>query len=86
MVTRRARLAWWLFALVVVLYFGLMNVAAFAPRLLGTPLGEGMVVSIGWPIGAAIILIGWLSTGFYVWRANTDYAALNDEILKEAQQ
>ena len=86
LVTRRARLAWWLFAIVLVLYFGLMNVAAFAPGLLRTPLGDGMVVTVGWPIGAAIILVGWLLTGLYVWRANTEYAALSDAILKEAQQ
>ncbi len=86
LVTRRARLAWWLFAIVLALYYSLMSVVAFRPDLLNTPVGAGMVVTVGWPIGAAIIIVGWLLTGLYVWRANTEFAALSDSILEEAQR
>ena len=85
LVTRRSRLAWWLFAVVLVLYYGLMSVVAFRPSLLNTPLGDG-VITVGWPIGAAVNIVSWLLTGLYVWRANTEFAAVNESILEEAQR
>src|SRR5215211_7871604 len=64
---------------------GLMIVVAFWPDALHVPLSEGRVVTIGVPIGAAIILLSWLLTGLYVYRANTAFDALNEQILREAR-
>ena len=63
-----------------------MGSVAFWPRLRNTPVADGMVVTVGWPIGAAVIIVSWLLTGLYVWRANTEFAALNESILEEARQ
>jgi uncharacterized membrane protein (DUF485 family) len=83
---RRSRLVWALCAIVLAAYYGLMIVVAFWPDALHAPLSEGGVVTIGVPIGAAIILLSWLLTGLYVYRANTAFDALNEQILREARQ
>jgi uncharacterized membrane protein (DUF485 family) len=83
---RRSRLVWALSAIVLAAYYGLMIVVAFWPDALHAPLSEGRVVTIGVPIGAAIIVLSWLLTGLYVYRANTTFDALNEQILREARQ
>jgi uncharacterized membrane protein (DUF485 family) len=70
LVKRRGRLAAILSAIVLVSYYSFMMVVAFAPGTLGKPLGEGMTLSVGIPIGAAIIVISWLLTGVYSYFAN----------------
>jgi uncharacterized membrane protein (DUF485 family) len=82
---RRSRLAWLLSAIVLSAYYGLMIVVAFWPHSLHAPLWEDRVVTIGVPIGAAVIVLSWALTGFYVYRANT-LDALNEQILSEVRQ
>lgn len=86
LVSRRTRFAIVLSAIVLVAYYGFMMVVAFNPALLHKPLSEGSVLTIGAPIGAAIIIVSWLLTGLYVWRANADFDKINEEVLKEAGQ
>jgi uncharacterized membrane protein (DUF485 family) len=83
---RRSRLVWLLSAIVLAAYYGLMIVVAFWPNSLHAPLSEGGVVTIGVPIGAAVIVLSWLLTGLYVYRANTTFDELNEQILSEARQ
>jgi len=83
---RRSRLAWVLSATVLAAYYGLMIVVAAWPHSLHAPLPEGGVVTIGVPIGAAVIVLSWLLTGLYVYRANTTFDALSEKILSEARQ
>ncbi|MBN9423235.1 MAG: hypothetical protein BGO63_07970 [Candidatus Accumulibacter sp. 66-26] len=86
LVSRRTRLGLILSAIVLVAYYGFMMVVAFNPALLHKPLSEGSVLTVGAPIGAAIIIVSWLLTGLYVWRANADFDKINEEVLKEAGQ
>jgi uncharacterized membrane protein (DUF485 family) len=83
---QRSRFAWLLSAIVLTAYYGLMIVVAFAPSVLHAPLSEGRVVTVGVPIGAAVIVLSWLLTGLYVYRANTTFDELNEQILSEARQ
>ena len=85
-VARRSRFALLLSAIVLVAYYGFMMVVAFAPDLLRAPLGAGTTTSIGWPIGAAIIIGSWVLTGWYIHRANGEFDAINEEIIKEARR
>ena len=82
---QRSRLAWFLSAIVLTAYYALMIVVAFFPGALHVPLSEGRVVTIGVPIGAAVIVLSWLLTGFYVYRANTTFDDLNEQILSEVR-
>lgn len=81
----RNRLAWTLFAITMLFYFSLVLTAAFNPDALARPFSEGSTMTIGWPIGALVIIIPWLFTIYYVRRANADGREMNrivQEVLK----
>ncbi|HEX6362815.1 MAG TPA: DUF485 domain-containing protein [Albitalea sp.] len=80
LVEKRGRMALALSAVVLIAYYAFMAVVAFAPKLLGTPLYEGSAWTIGAPIGAALIVVSWLLTGWYVSRANGEFDRLTKEI------
>lgn len=80
---RRNRLAWTLFGITMALYFGLILTATFNPAALSTPLYAGAAVTIGWPIGAAVIIIPWLLTLYYVRQTNADGRAMSS-VVNEA--
>ncbi len=86
LVSKRTRLAIVLSLIVLVPYYAFMMVTAFNPALLATPLGEGTVLTIGWPIAAILIVGSWLLTGLYISRANGEFDELNQQILKEASK
>ena len=44
------------------------------------------MITIAVPIGAAVIILSWLLMGLYVYRANTAFDAMNEQILREARQ
>lgn len=82
LVARRSRFAWTLSAIMLAIYFAFILVIAFDPTLLGRPLGGG-VATVGIPIGIGIIVAAFLLTGVYVYRANTEFDAITNEIVKE---
>ena len=82
---QRARLAWSLSAVVLGVYYGYMLIVAFAPGWLRLPLADGSQLTLGLPLGAGIIVLSWLLTGWYVRSANTRFDALSAEIVEEAQ-
>ena len=86
LVSKRTRLAIRLSLTVLVPYYAFMMVTAFKPDLLAQPISEGSIITIGWPIGALMIVGAWLTTAIYVRRANGEFDQLNQEILKEAGQ
>lgn len=49
-------------------------------------ISAGSATSYGIPLGVAVILFTIILTNIYVRRANTEFDALNAEIIKEAQQ
>jgi len=83
---RRGKFALILSILVLTVYYGFIMVVAFAPDMLATPLADGMTTTVGVPIGAAIIIFAWLTTGIYVRRANTEFDALNKQIVEDANK
>jgi uncharacterized membrane protein (DUF485 family) len=86
LVSKRTRLAIVLSIIVLVPYYSFMMITAFNPALLAQPISEGSIVTIGWPVGAAIIIGSWLTTAVYIRRANGEFDKLNKEILHEAFQ
>ena len=81
----RSRLAWLLSVIVLAAYYGLMIAVAFFPGALHVPLAEGRAITVGVPIGVAVIVLSWLLTGLYVYRANTTFDDLNEQILSETR-
>lgn len=83
LVRKRSRLSWTMFFIVITLYYLLMGTVAFFPEALHTLVSPESVVTIGWPLGAGVIVISWLLTGFYIRKANTELEPLNDAVLKD---
>ena len=86
MVSKRTRLAILLSFIVLIPYYTFMMITAFRPAILALPISEGSIITIGWPIGALIIVGAWLTTAVYIRRANGEFDQLNREILAEAGQ
>ena len=82
LVTERSRFAWTLSIIMLVVYYAFIMVIAFKPTLLGIKMGTG-VITIGIPIGVAIIIIAFVLAGIYVNRANGLYDQLTREIRDE---
>jgi len=84
LVRERSRFAWGLSLLMMAIYFGFILAVAFAPGLLGTPIGAG-VTTIGIPLGVGVILAAFVLTGLYVRRANSEFDAKTQAIIERAR-
>ena len=85
LVQKRQRFATFLSLIMLVVYVGFILLIAFAPGWLGTPLHPGTSVTRGIPIGIGNIVISFLLTGIYVWRANSEFDRLNKAVLREVK-
>lgn len=85
LVKTRSKFAWTLTIVMLVIYFGFVLTIAFDPSILGTPLSEGSVTTVGIPVGVAVIISAFVLTGIYVRRANTEFDALTAKIKSKAK-
>jgi len=67
-------------------YYGFILLVAFDKEFLAKKIGEGYTMSLGVPIGVGVIAFTILLTWIYVRRANTEFDAINESIIKEAQK
>jgi len=84
LVRQRSILGWTLAAITLIIYFGFILLIAYAPKFLGTPIGSG-VMTIGIPIGLAVIVSAFVLVGIYVVRANATYDSLTRDIVEESR-
>lgn len=70
---RRGRIALALTAAVMAVYFGFVLMVAFAKSWLAARVAPGL--SLGIALGAAVIVLSWLSTLVYVRWTNRSYDA-----------
>jgi uncharacterized membrane protein (DUF485 family) len=84
LVDKRTRFAWMLSAAMLVIYFGFILLIAFAPSLLGTPIGGG-VMTVGIPVGLFVIVSAFVLTGIYVYRANSEFDPITREIKEKVK-
>jgi uncharacterized membrane protein (DUF485 family) len=85
LVRKRSAFAWFLTALILIVYYGFIFLIAYDPGYLGTPLSEGSVTTIGLPLGVAVIVISILLTGVYVRRANGEFDDLTKQLIDGAK-
>ena len=78
LVARRRRLAWWLTAVMLGIYYGFILILAFNKNLLAIPIGEH--VTLWLPVGIGVIVTAWALTGIYVRWANNTYDRLVNEV------
>ena len=81
--SKRTGYGWALTLIMLVVYYGYIALIAFDKAFLAQPLGTG-VTTLGIPIGLGVIFFTVVITGIYVRRANSEFDALNEEILKDA--
>jgi len=67
-------------------YYGFILLVAYNKEFLAQKIGEGYTMSIGVPIGVGVIAFTILLTWIYVRRANTEFDAINEALIKEAQK
>lgn len=85
LVKTRNKFAWTLSIIMLVVYYAFILVIAFDPSLLGTRIGSG-VMTIGIPIGIAIIVIAFVLAGIYVRRANGEFDVLTQQVRDELKE
>lgn len=83
MVSKRNRFGWLMAILMLAIYYAFIMTIAFAPQVLGRPISDTSVITIGIPIGLGVIVAAFLLTGIYVYRANTVFDRMNEELKRE---
>jgi len=86
LVRKKSSFGWTLSVVMLVIYYGFILVIAYAPALLGTPLSEGGVMTVGIPVGVFIILSAFVLTGIYVRRANGEFDDLTSQVVEESRK
>jgi uncharacterized membrane protein (DUF485 family) len=76
---RRTSFGWWLTAAMMVVYYGFILLVAFNKPLLASRLGDG-VMTLGMPLGLAVIVFTIIITAIYVRRANSEFDRLSEEV------
>ena len=80
---KRSAFGWWLALAMMVVYYGFIMLVAFNKSFLSQRLGEG-VTTIAMPIGFSVIVFTVVITAIYVRRANSEFDALTEQVIKGA--
>lgn len=83
LVSSRSKFAWIMSALMLVIYYAFILTIAFNKSLMATPLSQNSTMTIGIPIGLAVIISAFVLTGIYIRRANAVFDKLTREIKEE---
>jgi uncharacterized membrane protein (DUF485 family) len=86
LVKKRSSFALLLSAAILVVYFAFILTIAFNPTLLGTPLAEGSVTTVGIPVGISVIIFAFVLTGVYTNRANGEFDDLANKIKDSVKE
>jgi uncharacterized membrane protein (DUF485 family) len=84
LVSKRSSFATILSIFVLVMFYGYVLVIAFNKELLAAKIGEG-VMTWAYPVGAAIIVISFITTLIYVNRANSEFEELETAIKNDVK-
>ncbi len=80
---KRSSFGWWLTLAGMVAYYGFILLVAFDKPLLAQKIGTG-VTTLGMPIGVSVIVFTIIITWVYIRRANSEFDALTEEVVKGA--
>jgi len=81
--SKRASFGWWLTLAMMAVYYGFILLVAFDKPFLARKLGSG-VMTVGMPLGVAVIVFTIVITAIYVRRANREFDALTEQITRGA--
>ena len=80
---KRTGFGWWLTLAGMLAYYGFILLVAFDKPLLSQKIGNG-VMTLGMPIGVAVIVFTIIITWVYIRRANSEFDSLTEQIVKGA--
>ncbi len=86
LVATRSRFAWILSAVVLIIFYGFFLLVAFSPASLGQPISEGSVITVGLVFELFMFIFFWVLTAVYVRRANGEFDAMTQEIVRQASK
>lgn len=84
LVSKRNSFALKLSLFILVMFYSFVLVIAFNKELLAIKIGAG-VMTVAYPIGAAIIVISFITTLIYVSRANNEFEELEMSIKNDVK-
>ena len=84
LVSKRNSFALKLSLFVLAMFYGYVLVIAFNKEILATKIGDG-VMTVAYPVGAAIIVISFITTLIYVSRANSEFEDLEMAIKDDVK-
>ena len=70
--------------LMLIAYFGYILLIAFNKPFLATKVAAGATMSVGVPMGIGVLVFTIIITWIYVSRANGEFDAMKDEVVREA--
>ena len=76
LVSTRSKFAWTLTIIMLVVYYAFILLIAFSPETLGAKISPDSMMTVGIPVGIAIIVFSFVMTGIYVRRANSEFDGL----------
>lgn len=85
-VSLRNNYSYVLSTLMMIAYFGYILLVAFNKPFLATKVAAGATMSVGIPLGVGVLVFTIVITAIYVRRANNEFDAMKDEIVKEASK
>lgn len=85
LLSKRTSFAWILSIIMLVVYYSYILVIAFNKEALHVPVSEGSLMTVGVPVGVAIIVFSFILTGVYVRRANSEFDALTKRIKDKVE-
>ncbi len=69
----------------LIAYFGFILTLAFDKAIFAQKIGDG-VMTLGVPVGLGVILFTIAITAVYVKKANTEFDALKEAVMKDVQK
>jgi uncharacterized membrane protein (DUF485 family) len=84
LVSKRNSFALKLSLFILVMFYSFVLVIAFNKELLAIKIGAG-VMTVAYPVGAAIIVISFITTLIYVSRANNEFEELEMSIKNDVK-
>jgi len=78
---KRSIFSWSLTIIILICYFSFIMIIAFFPHIFAQTISVNSTITWGIPIGLLVIVISFLLTGFYVYRANSEFDLISKEII-----
>lgn len=86
LVTTRSKFAWTLTIIILVVYYAFILLIAFSPETLGAKISPDHMMTVGIPVGIAIIVFAFVLTGIYVRRANNEFDGLLNNLKNDVEK